>query len=290
MNKVVLIGLISLAYAAQFLEPQIFVEEDHSAFVQIMSQDSPLFTEEQLKQSQETLQATATPPSEEYSEKTLAPAEDSLALLAKNYDQDLPAQGDCIIIYSQCNFKGASAKNCKEPGVLFNFPLPIYSIYIPTGQELTLTDKQEQTQMAFLMSDACLTQPIVMEDSQKDVGIHFDETILFGKGDDGMPGEALQSRPQPGNQFIDAMTGEVTKELGNYYYLNYKDMDAISKKIQDDAEKAKQDMYSDAQANTQEPEIQVSPPVQELENQPESQVSPGAEAQNQEAPALTAQE
>jgi hypothetical protein len=40
-------------------------------------------------------------------------------------EKDLEASGDCIILYSECNFKGFSKKTCDSPEEALSFELPI---------------------------------------------------------------------------------------------------------------------------------------------------------------------
>jgi hypothetical protein len=45
----------------------------------------------------------------------------------------MPAKGECIILYSECNYKGSSFKYCNQPNEMLSFKLPILSVYVPIG-------------------------------------------------------------------------------------------------------------------------------------------------------------
>ncbi|CAD8188087.1 unnamed protein product [Paramecium pentaurelia] len=71
-------------------------------------------------------------------------------------------QGDCIIIYSQCNFKGEALEACNSLSEIEEFKAQIRSIYIPEGLGLTVYDGENFTgnMHKFKSSQECLATPL----------------------------------------------------------------------------------------------------------------------------------
>ncbi|KAM3134780.1 hypothetical protein pb186bvf_013105 [Paramecium bursaria] len=74
---------------------------------------------------------------------------------------DVPNK-DCIIIYSQCNFKGAQLEVCDSLKQIENFQHQIQSIHIPDGEKLTIYDQEnyEGSSTTYQESTSCLLHPI----------------------------------------------------------------------------------------------------------------------------------
>ncbi|CAD8194839.1 unnamed protein product [Paramecium octaurelia] len=102
---------------------------------------------------------TAIAPEQEYvynPESVLQSAKEQQILIARNYEQNLPATGDCIILYSECNFRGSSFKYCNKPDEVLSFQLPIQSVYVPIGSSFQMTDALEGNQINMLLSNDCI--------------------------------------------------------------------------------------------------------------------------------------
>ncbi|CAD8190708.1 unnamed protein product [Paramecium pentaurelia] len=158
--------ILAIANATKFLdETTVFGQE---AEVQITyDQSTSLFTEEQLAQNTEVRMNKDEP--FDYQSEQISPlqsVEQQQILLA--YEKDLLPQGDCVILYAECQFKGTSKKVCKGVEEVMSFSLPVFSIYVPELQQFSTIDVNSNTQVTFLTSDKCLDQPIVMADSQLD--------------------------------------------------------------------------------------------------------------------------
>lgn len=73
-------------------------------------------------------------------------------------------QKNCIIIYSQCSFKGEQLEACDNLNKLMGFQHPIRSIYIPDGLALTIYDKPnfQGEKHRYTDSQSCLMDAVVM--------------------------------------------------------------------------------------------------------------------------------
>lgn len=144
---------------------QLFVAtEDVSDLLDVeYKKDTELFSVDQLGQSLQDFNLIEQVPDiqiEDLEEKN-----DQLLTL----DKDLEASGDCIILYSECNFKGVSKKTCDNPEEALSFELPIQSIYVPDGQMITIYDQKELVSHAFMQSAECLKTPILLSFIPSDV-------------------------------------------------------------------------------------------------------------------------
>ncbi|CAD8113255.1 unnamed protein product [Paramecium sonneborni] len=142
---------------------QSFLEESaqyyQTPFAPIMIQ------EDVLQQEIET----AISPEQEYvydPESVLQSAKEQQILIARNYEQNLPAKGDCIILYSECNFRGSSFKYCNQPDEVLSFQLPIQSVYVPIGSQFQMTDAQEGNKVNMLLSHECIPSGLHLPEPQ----------------------------------------------------------------------------------------------------------------------------
>ncbi|CAK63759.1 unnamed protein product (macronuclear) [Paramecium tetraurelia] len=175
--------LIVAIKAVKFLdEPAVLLEDDEKPYMQftVFAQQSSLFTDEELaRNSEPAKQYESGFNFEDENQSALNSADQSQVLLAAQYENDLPATGDCVVLYSACDFKGTSGKVCKAEDAM-NFQIPIFSIYVPIGQQFTTLDSTKNEQVAFLTSEKCLNDPLVMADTQKDVFIAKPSLSLAG--------------------------------------------------------------------------------------------------------------
>ncbi|CAD8199895.1 unnamed protein product [Paramecium octaurelia] len=112
---------------------------------------------------------TAIAPEQEYvydPESVLQSAKEQQILIARNYEQNLPAKGDCVILYSECNFRGSSFKYCNKPDEVLSFQLPIQSVYVPIGSSFQMTDVQEGNKINMLMSNDCIPSGLHLPEPQ----------------------------------------------------------------------------------------------------------------------------
>ncbi|CAD8109600.1 unnamed protein product [Paramecium primaurelia] len=189
--------LIVAIKAVKFLdEPAVLLEDEEKPYMQItiFAQQSSLFTEEELaRNSEPAKQYESGFNYEDENQSSLNSADQSQVFLAAQYEKDLPATGDCVVLYSSCDFKGTSGKVCKAEDAM-NFQIPVFSIYVPIGQQFTTLDSIKNEQLAFLTSEKCLTEPLVMADTQKDVFIAKPSQSLTGSDN---ASNEITTAPQP---------------------------------------------------------------------------------------------
>ncbi|CAD8120260.1 unnamed protein product [Paramecium sonneborni] len=261
--------LIVAIKAVKFLdEPAVLLEEEEKPYMQftIFAQQSPLFTEEELARNSE--------PAKEYpsgfnyedeNQSSLNSADQSQVFLAAQYEKDLPATGDCVVLYSSCDFKGTSGKVCKAEDAM-NFQIPVFSIYVPIGQQFTTLDSTNNEQVAFLTSEKCLTEPLVMADTQKDVFIAKPSTSLAGS-DNESSNDTIEPQPkliQETQQQLDAPQTQVdqqeqvqqTEQLQEQVQEQQQQEQVQEQQQQVEVEAQQQEQQQDQQSET--PQIQQS--------------------------------
>ncbi|CAK66662.1 unnamed protein product (macronuclear) [Paramecium tetraurelia] len=89
-------------------------------------------------------------------------------LIAQQYEQNLPANGDCIILYGECEYKGPSFKYCDQPGEYIKFDIPVHSVYIPIGMSLKIKDALQGNKLNLIYSHECISE-----------GIHIPEPKIY---------------------------------------------------------------------------------------------------------------
>ncbi|CAD8190882.1 unnamed protein product [Paramecium pentaurelia] len=143
---------------------QSFLEESSQYY---QTPFAPIMIQEDVQQQQGI--ETAMAPEQEYvydPESVLQSAKEQQILIARNYEQNLPAKGDCIILYSECNFRGSSFKYCNKPDEILSFQLPIQSVYVPIGSTFQMTDAIEGNKINMLMSQNCILSGLHLPEPQ----------------------------------------------------------------------------------------------------------------------------
>ncbi|CAD8071830.1 unnamed protein product [Paramecium primaurelia] len=71
---------------------------------------------------------------------------------------------NCIVIYSQCHFKGESLKICESQREIDNFDHDIKSVQIPKGYSVRLYNKEDFTGEKIILkkSQECLNKPLAL--------------------------------------------------------------------------------------------------------------------------------
>ncbi|CAK86733.1 unnamed protein product (macronuclear) [Paramecium tetraurelia] len=71
---------------------------------------------------------------------------------------------DCIVIYSQCHYKGESLKLCESQRDIDNFDHDIRSIQIPKGYSVRLYNKEDFTGEKIILKESqeCLIKPLAL--------------------------------------------------------------------------------------------------------------------------------
>ncbi|CAD8080291.1 unnamed protein product [Paramecium primaurelia] len=69
---------------------------------------------------------------------------------------------DCIVIYSQCHFKGEQLQLCESQRNIDNFDHDIKSIQIPKGYSVKLYNKEDFSGDKIILKDSqeCINQPL----------------------------------------------------------------------------------------------------------------------------------
>jgi hypothetical protein len=93
------------------------------------NQQTTLFTAEELNGSIQDLTLLSDIPEFNLD----ADVSDSTQAEETQVESNLEAKGDCVILYSECQFKGSSKAACGNPDEVLDFSLPILSIYVPDG-------------------------------------------------------------------------------------------------------------------------------------------------------------
>ncbi|CAD8149960.1 unnamed protein product [Paramecium pentaurelia] len=159
----------------QFLLACIVLASTQSSFLEesIINRSFAPMTNIFLEKSTDQIQPleTATPP-ETFLTATLdtyinAQAQQQI-LIAQQYESDMPAQGDCIILYGECEFKGPSFKYCDQPGEYIKFEIPVHSVYIPIGMSLKIKDALYGNKLNLIYSHECISE-----------GIHIPEPKIY---------------------------------------------------------------------------------------------------------------
>ncbi|CAD8117294.1 unnamed protein product [Paramecium sonneborni] len=247
--------ILTITNATKFLDEKPILLEQ--AEVQnLFDQPKQLFTEEQFAQYTEFRQNNNDP--FDYQSEQISPLQtvDEKQILL-TYEKDLQPQGECVILYAECEFKGTSKKICKGVEEVLSFSLPVFSIYIPELQQFSTIDINSNSQVTFLTSDKCLDQPIVMADSQLDFFIA--KSMQNWKGESIGVTQLLLQQEQVENQ---ENTDQQVQQLETV------DQQLDSQMIeQSDANVEQQNDQSIEQQNEQQPEQQQQDEQQTAEQQ-----------------------
>ncbi|CAK91101.1 unnamed protein product (macronuclear) [Paramecium tetraurelia] len=273
--------LIVAIKAVKFLdEPAVLLEDEEKPYMQItvFAQQSSLFTEEELaKNSEPAKQYESGFNYEDENQSSLTSADQSQVFLAAQYEKDLPATGDCVVLYSACDFKGTSGKVCKAEDAM-NFQIPVFSIYVPIGQQFTTLDSTRDEQVAFLTSEKCLTEPLVMADTQKDVFIAKPSQSLAGS-DNASSDETTATQPQMAEEVQEQIeVPQVQKEQQvNVDQVQQEQQVQSTEQVQEQVQEQQQQVEVDAQQQEQQQSQEQqseTPEIQQTETQSsESQAS-----------------
>lgn len=101
------------------------------------------------------------------------------------YDEGIVEKEDmeakmCISLFEECNYKGKNLLSCADnPINLSQFPLPIKSIYVPDGSQLTMYEEFEGKILAITNSVKCLEKPVSLAATPTRLELRFTNGVVY---------------------------------------------------------------------------------------------------------------